>query len=392
MNKELKNFLIDNKGKPEGMTWFDIAEKFNVHVTEGKYETEASWREARADKVRSVWRRLKPDSQPLGPYDNLKLKSVWEQRTKDGDVKLLHSYSNDPSPEQIKQDIDSIIKEALKDVSTFQVTPTKQSELALFIPISDIHVGALGGTFMKNNIYDRTVIEDRLEKLLNRIYCLSKEGFHRIIIADLGDSLDGYNKLTSRGGHTLEQNMSDREQFDIYFSCFKKFFDSLIYLNLANKVSYKALSNDNHSSSFGYSAQRALQIYLETKYGIETDVSSDFITTFIYGNHYYHLTHGKDEKYLKKGLPLIIDSKTEIYFQRYIDEKNFPSNAFHTIVKGDLHQHCDNRSYKFRYLSCPSFFGGTDYIHTNFGPNAPSIVYDIIDPNKKEVTKGEILL
>lgn len=392
--KELEDFLIANKGKPEGMTWFEVAEQFEIHVTEGKYDTELKWKEARADKARKLWNKIKPDPQPLGPYESLKLKSVWEQRTKDGEVKLLHSYSNDPSPEKLQEDIDQVIRKALQNVEPMNITPIQDSNKMLFIPISDIHIGALGGTFMKENSYNAQIVEDRLEKILNRIYCEHQRhgSFDAITIADLGDSLDGYKATTVRGGHILQQNMDDREQFDGYFNAFKKFFDSLVPLNLGN-VKFIALSNDNHSGPFSYTAQRALQIYLETKFpNVEVFIAKDFIHTFRYGNHYYHMTHGKDEQYLKKGLPLTINPQTEVYFQRYLDEKGYPSNGFHTIVKGDLHQQCDQRSYKFRYLSCPSFFGGTNYIHTNFGPNQPTVVYDIVEINKKEILKGEILL
>ena len=387
---DLKNFLLANNGKPSGMTWFDVAEKFDIHVLEGKYENVSKWKEARADKVRFIWRRMK---KPIVPIKNLKVKSVWEQRTKNGKTELLYSYGADYDTDTFIQGIEETIKNSLKDVTPIPLRKEDIGNKTLFIPLSDIHIGALGSDFLNNNTYNKEVIENRLTKVLNVIFnahCTYGR-FQRIMICDLGDALDGYNKRTTRGGHELEQIMGNREQFDTYFCVFKKFFDNLVSLNLANKINYVALSNNNHGGSFEYTAQRAIEIYLNSKYpDIDTNCSDKFIVSFKCGDHVYHLTHGKDDTYMKRGLPLSLNDKTEVYFQRHIEQLPF-DGKYHTIVKGDLHQQLDQRGYKFRYLSCPSFFGGTNYIHYNYGPNRPGIVYDIIDCNKKEIIKGELL-
>lgn len=73
-----------------------------------------------------------------------------------------------------------------------------------------------------------------------------------------------------------------------------------------------------------------------------------------FGKHVFITTHGKDEKYLKQGLPLILDYKTEILIQRYLDSKNINS-PYISVIKGDLHNLSEQNTYKIRYKNLPSF-------------------------------------
>jgi hypothetical protein len=390
--KKLKEFLLKNNGKPSGYTWYDVAKKFKLDFCAKEYQSESQKREAIGDRARAVWKSIK--NKPSPPYDDLKLKSVWEQRTKDGNIHLLHSYTNDESNEALICGIEDVVKKSVMSLSPIKFEKNDRSnERALLIPISDMHIGAIGGSFITNNEYNKSVVEYRLSLILSEVYYLNKRWgtFDKIIIVDLGDSLDGYNKSTVRGGKELDQNLNNREQFEIYFNSFKSFFDTLITLNASNDISFYA-TQGNHDGAIAHMAQRALEIYLNTKYPeLSTLISNDFISTISYGKHRYHMTHGKDEKYMKAGLPLTINDKTEIMFQRYLDENNYGSDLYHTIIKGDLHQHVDQRDFKFRYLSCPSFFGGTNFIHYNYDLSKPSVIYDIIPRMDRTITKGEIL-
>ena len=40
--------------------------------------------------------------------------------------------------------------------------------------------------------------------------------FYSIYVCDLGDAVDGWNGYTTRGGHKLPQNMSNKEVFETY--------------------------------------------------------------------------------------------------------------------------------------------------------------------------------
>lgn len=392
---ELIDFLKQNNGKPESETWASLAQKFGILIN-SKYDKDSQqYNDSLGDTIRMMWKKETLKPQPDGPYQSLKLRRSWEVQAKGGEVKTLHSYEVDNTKltEDTNLELLKSFKLAAGEITPFTITRHEiEDKMCIVLPISDIHIGAVGGSLMTSNIYNEQVVCERFGKLALQLWedYQVHGAFDRIVVVDMGDSLDGYNKNTTRGGHALDQNMSNREQFDVYFRSFKKFIDTLVDWKICNNITYIALSNGNHDGSFGYTAQRALEIYLNAKYPeMLTFVTADFITHFRYGQHTYMLTHGKDEKHMKHGLPLVLDNKTELYFQRYLDAKNITSKYVH-ILKGDLHQLSDQQGFKFRYKSTLSFFGGTEWIHTNFGPNRPGVSYDIINENKREIIKKEI--
>ncbi len=392
---ELIDHLKKNNGKLDSETWVDLAKRFEISVNSKYPKDSQDYNNSLGDTIRTLWKRETLKPQPSGPYQNLKLKKAWEVQRKGGIVETLHSYEVDDSviaEDTQKQLLDSF-KNAVSGIQTLTLVKHQlDTKRCIVLPISDIHIGAVGGTLMSENVYNEEVVKARFQRLVQELWLDYQVygPFDRLVINDMGDSLDGYNKNTTRGGHTLDQNMGNREQFDVYFRCFKEFIDTIVSLNITNNLSFIALSNSNHDGSFGYTAQRALEIYLNAKYPeIQTYITADFITHFTYGRHAYMLTHGKDEKHMKNGLPLVMDTKTELYLQRYIDAKKLKGDFIH-LVKGDLHQLSDQQGYKIRYKSTLSFFGGTEWIHTNFGPNRPGVAYDIIEENKREVIKKEV--
>lgn len=392
---ELLDYLKKNNGKSENETWIDIAKKFDISINSKYPKDSQDYNNSLGDTIRVMWKKESLKPQPSGPYQNLKLKKAWEVQKKGGIIETLHSYeaTNNLSPEDLEKIYDSF-RLSIKDITPFepvQIAPNSKFR-SIILPISDIHIGAIGGSLMVENKYNAEIVKERFNKvfqsLLNDFNIYG--AFDRIVIIDLGDSVDGHNGKTTRGGHDLDQNMNSREQFDTYFDGFKTLFDSIHACGLANYVDFIGMANDNHGGTASYTAQRGLEIYLNAKYPkMKTLVTNDFITYFDYGKHTYMLTHGKDEKHMKHGLPLIMDIKTELYLQRFIDAKKLKGDFIH-LVKGDLHQLSDQQGYKIRYKSTLSFFGGTEWIHTNFGPNRPGVSYDIIEPSNREITKKEI--
>ena len=66
--------------------------------------------------------------------------------------------------------------------------------------------------------------------ILKRVYTEAYHiggGFENIVICNLGDSLDGYNGQTTRGGHDLAQNMSNKEQLHTYIKLMTSFIKSI---------------------------------------------------------------------------------------------------------------------------------------------------------------------
>lgn len=288
----------------------------------------------------------------------------------------------------------------LKEAMTEVVIPVilnkseQSNEASFWFHLSDKHVGAqTNDKAMFGNYYDLNVFRDRM---LNSLQAYIDEAharggrFDKVFICDLGDSLDGWNQKTTRNssGHVLPQNANNRESFDAYVKVTIEFMETLIALDLANEYEFVSVTNDNHSSDFGYICNRSVEVYLQVKYPeIKTRILSKFIEHVEYGNHTVMLCHGKDDEHLKHGLPLNIDLKTELFINSYIDAHKL-TGTLH-FIKGDLHQASTNFSKKFRYRNVLSLYGSSDWSQTNFGPNLAGMSYDIIYKHKNKVLPGE---
>ncbi|MGL5689372.1 MAG: hypothetical protein ACRDD8_01020, partial [Bacteroidales bacterium] len=107
----------------------------------------------------------------------------------------------------------------LVDLSTIsQYSPSVSNtpiDKVLYIYISDCHVGAyVSKRSIYKNKYDRTVFRDRLAKVVDTLVSVTANmEISKIVVCNLGDSLDGYSNKTTRGGHHLPQNMDNKEQF-----------------------------------------------------------------------------------------------------------------------------------------------------------------------------------
>jgi hypothetical protein len=214
--------------------------------------------------------------------------------------------------------------------------------------------------------------------------------FEDIYVIDLGDKMDGLNAQTTRGGHRLPQNMTNRQAFETAVRVDKEFFDKLIQADLANKYHLYQNSNSNHGGDFDYMVNRALEIYINTQYpNVETRILEKFIEHMFYGNHCLLLTHGKDDEDMKHGLPLHLNDKTENYFRKYLMyHKIDPEDYRISIVKGDLHQSSSQETYGFRYRNVLSLFGGSKWIATNFGPNAGGCSFEIIEAHTDRILES----
>lgn len=260
---------------------------------------------------------------------------------------------------------------------------------------SDKHVGAMTkSNAIYSNNYNAQVFEDRLMQTLKdyEFEASTRGTFDKVLVADLGDSVDGWNKVTTRFGkgssHTLPQNLDNCETFDVYVSAMCKFFDKLVDLDLANNIEFVAVTNDNHGGSFSYIVNRGVEIYLNLKYPqIKTTISRDFFVSYSYGDHGFILTHGKDEEHQKFGYPLNLDEKTESKLNQFIRRKNLRKKYMH-VIKGDLHQESTNLTESLRYRNVLSLYGPSAWVMANFGFSFGGSSYDIVYKDHQKVLSG----
>jgi hypothetical protein len=307
------------------------------------------------------------------------VKSVKYWQTQGGETRYSVVTKNDGLELPTLEDI---TKELVTNVLPLQlpVIPVNAND-TLVVFLSDKHIGALTKPeAMYDNEYNEKVLVERLIKVVSEIYrnVHIRGTFEKIVIADLGDAMDGYNGQTTRGGHKLPQNMTNKEAFEVFIRIHKSFYNALFASGFAQSYEIYHISNDNHGGEFGHFATRCLQEYLKCSYPEVTfEILDKFITPTSISGHTYLLTHGKDEEDMKNGLPVSLDIKTENYIKDYVLDKGISTKNLH-FVKGDLHQAGTQWGKHFRYRNVPSMYGSSKWIMTNFGHTKPGCSFDLI--------------
>lgn len=270
----------------------------------------------------------------------------------------------------------------------YPIPEVQISDKVMVVYLSDMHIGSKVSQYsIYANDFNAEEAKRRMTLIFNRIIELSKVlNISQIVICNLGDSLDGYNAQTTRGGHSLPQNLDNKEQFSFYLELMADFFNRLSASSQFSNIKYYCVPGGNHDGDFGYFANKALESLL--KYmnpNIEVKVFDKFIESFKINNHSFIVCHGKDEKDMFKNLPLIINDKTENIINEYIRYKSI-SGTIH-FVKGDLHQTATTYAKNFRYKSVSSFFGSSEWIHKNFGNTKAACDIDVVDGDQILETK-----
>lgn len=417
-NEDLEKFFMENPHHIK-MQFKAIAEKLNIH----DYRTVKRFLEKHKDRIE--YHHQSKEFSPLGnstttktqDYPDAVSKSSKEYPTLEEYCKKYHipfdkltsvKFVNHNgqaawnavcdltkiSETHLNSYFDKLKNAISKTIQPVELEKSETSnDASYWFMFSDKHVGAkTNDKAMFGNYYDLDVFKERMMRSLDNLIEEAKYRgrFDKIFICDLGDSLDGWNQKTTRNSssHVLPQNANNRESFDAYVRVTIEFLDALISLNLANEYEFVSVTNDNHSSDFGYICNRAVEVYLQVKYPeVKTRILSKFIEHVTYGDHTIMLCHGKDDEHLKHGLPLNIDLKTELFINSYIDSHKLSGNIH--FIKGDLHQASTNYTNRFRYRNVLSLYGSSDWSQTNFGPNFAGISTEIIYKHKNKVVTNE---
>lgn len=314
-------------------------------------------------------------------------------------LKLLQEHTN------LKNKFKNV-NEWIKSISFDKVQPYKfkvkkinQNEKALVIMLSDLHIGAMvPNDTLYDNIYNPDEVCRRFEIILNRISNLAETVgiFDRIIIVNLGDALDGFDNSTIRHQqHQLPQNLTNKQQFEVYVQLMKDFIEDLYNMDIANYIDFYSVSESNHDGINGFIANRLLEEYFKVRYpGMIALTFNKFIGCVDYGQHTMLFTHGKDGKDMTRGYPLILDDKTENkineYLDIYFDNTLYQQNVI--FIKGDLHQSANSYGKRFQYKSVGSIFGSSGWGQINFGFSKPVCEYLLLGEDKNDIMEGKIYL
>jgi len=259
-------------------------------------------------------------------------------------------------------------------------TPRVSNKKTLVVYLSDMHIGAAVSRYsLYENPFTYEEAKRRLQLILNKIIDTAAS-YHitNIVVCNVGDSLDGFNNETTRGGHYLPQNMTNKEQFTNYIQLMVDFFASLSTCGQFTTIQYYVVPGGNHDGDFGFFANKALEGRLyQLNASIKTVVFEKFIESFEVDGHTFILCHGKDEKDMFKNYPLVLNDKIENQIVEYLDYKKITGKIH--FVKGDLHQTATTYGKRFRYKSVASFFGSSEWVHKNMGNTSAACDIDIID-------------
>lgn len=338
-------------------------------------------------------------------YDGVKPRRAWEQRTKDGNVVTLHSYEFNSELEDLKAFQDTLVEKVKTLISEESITPilipqkSISQQICVNIYTTDKHAGSLVRNPLFGNLYDNDEFKRRLEETMS-VVRMAHDFFGQIDLVnfvDLGDGIDGVGGVTTRGGHGLDQYLDDTDQFELYVQTHKALFDQIHQYGAANKVRFTAACNDNHGGFGMYVTARALEEYLKVKYPqMETDVQRAFMFHQAYGMHRFIYTHGKDDRYKKRPMPLKLDADTERFISEYIDYHGLSKHLAYSqeraclhVIKGDLHSSAEEYAKRFRYKNVMSMFGSSSWIQHNFGAGYKGFEFEIVDANSPLILSGK---
>lgn len=179
---------------------------------------------------------------------DLKLHSASKNADRD-EIKDKNSYILELTKElnqykSKKNFLEDLIKSSVKYNRIKKLEVPEAEENTLVIYLSDMHVGAYNPKygFIKLEEYSEEEINRRLSKVLEFI---QTKTFDRLIICNLGDSVDSYKGETARG-HELPTTISAKEQSQMYLRVMIRFFDYLIDRYGNDIITYYCTGDSNH--------------------------------------------------------------------------------------------------------------------------------------------------
>ena len=298
-----------------------------------------------------------------------------------------------------KKEVDYLaeITNLFKGFKFEKIKPFKnsKSQKALKITLADMHVGM---SVKENSLFSYRYNKQDFLNSMDLVYKSAIDEYNAngkfdlLIIQDLGDGLDGYNNQTTRGGHALEQDMSNNEAFKTYIEAKLNLINKLYTSNIANKITVKNTVNCNHAGDFGYMANYAIKLACDNIYkDVEIDIYERFIEHFFYGEHCFIQCHGKDKKYMKNGMPLRLNPVTETFINQYIDRYQIKSKFIH-FEKGDLHQIGYDCRKKFDYINFMSLAPPSNWVQHNCADAYSGFTLQIIEKDKRSPTQKNIFI
>jgi hypothetical protein len=346
------------------------------YLSESQIKELQKIREFHETKFTEVKRTINKDGEVISKIEKLNQKELIDIPTNHEIIRVSTNVSSGQqwiitkpiSEVDVENEIDflNIFKDVIKPI---EVKEKKVTEKALFdrAVLTDVHIGmkVTDGYSLYDGLWNETELFKRLEIFVNEI--VNNQKSNVLLLHELGDFMDGYNAMTTRGGHELPQNMDNQKAFDVGLTFKITMVDFLV--QHYDKIHIVNICNDNHAGSFGYIVNSAFKTYIELKYPDNVVVVNQrkFIDHYFFKNRCFILTHGKDDKSLKFGFKPKLDSVQIEKVKNYIDEYKLHNYEIE-FGKGDSHQLLFDytSSTAFEYQNFGAFSPPSDWVKTNF--------------------------
>ena len=331
------------------------------------------------------FRAIKREANSLG-LDDKDVKHGW---LKTKDASLFFKNPNFATGEELDLDFVKLLENAPK-LTIEKVSKKVYSGEFDKLVFTDVHIGMDSsdkGRSLYPSEWNEDILFERLEKMIS--YTLAKQNSNILYILDLGDYLDGFNGQTTRGGHTLPQNMSNQKAFDVGF-----LFKTLLITQLSpfyDKIYVRNICNDNHSGDFSYFVNQFFKTYVERdlKNVIVTNQTL-FIDHEIIGKKCFVTTHGKDTHNLKFGFRPKIDANQINKILGYLNTNQLLNKGYEIIFeKGDSHLYLFDSSSSdvFKYYNYPAFSPSSNWVMTNFQLGKSGFIHFNYDTEQKSINE-----
>ena len=235
--------------------------------------------------------------------------------------------------------------------------------------ITDVHIG-MDTDIDNNTMYKSEWNSKELLKTAQIIIdkTIKEQESNILYVDELGDLLDGFNAQTTRGGHSLPQNMTNEQAFDSALEFKLKILYGLV--GNYDGICFNNICNDNHSGSFGYFVNEAFKQIAEIQFkNVTVTNHRKFINHYFVGDICFLISHGKDDKSLKFGFKPHLDLKGADKIDQYCKQnKIYKDSELIIFSKGDSHQALFDMctSDDFYYFNYPAISPSSNWIKNNF--------------------------
>jgi len=284
----------------------------------------------------------------------------------------------------------SFFEEVVKDLCKLQKYEVKTVQNKITVDrfvYTDAHIGMdTSGSIGVTPVYDIPWNNDVLNKHFDIAaeFVLSNQRSNILIIDALGDDADGVSGQTSRGGHKLPQNMSDREMFKNSLKSKLNFLDKVV--QYYEEVNFNLVAESNHGPIVDQMVAEALILVAESRYkNVKVKLHERFLSHYKIGKHVHIITHGKDSEALKFGFKPFWEVKGDAKIQEYCHDRGL-FGKYIEFCKGDSHQAVFDytSSNHFNYFSFPAFSPPSNWVKMNFKKTGYGFVFQTIDPEKRD--------